>query len=107
MPVGGIDQFKRHRGSAFHRIQIATGGAEAAVAAKRNKLKISAFGTAIHGATVGRVTTMDHLIHVFDNGIAWMKDIYHFFIMVGKNLLQDVHETIMKENGTKKNYLPS
>ena len=75
MPVGDIDKFKRHRGSALHGILIATGRAETAVAAKRDKLELSAFGTAIHGTTIGRVATVDHLVHVFNDRITWMKDI--------------------------------
>ena len=75
MPVGDIDKLKGHTGSAFHGILVTAGGTEAAVAAKRDKLELSAFGTAIHGTTVGRVTTVDHLIHVFNDRIAWVKDI--------------------------------
>ena len=75
MPVGDIDKLKGHRGSAFHGILVTAGGTETAVAAKRDKLELSAFGTAIHSTTVGRVTTVDHLIHVFNDRIAWMKDI--------------------------------
>ncbi len=37
MAVGNIDQFKGHRGSALHGIEVSTGRAEAAVAAKRDK----------------------------------------------------------------------
>ena len=75
MPVGDIDKLKGHRGSAFHGILVTAGGPETAVAAKRDKLEFSAFGTAIHGTTVGRVTTVDHLVHVFNDRIAWMEDI--------------------------------
>ena len=75
MPVGDIDKLKGHRGSAFHGILVTAGGTETAVASKRDKLKFSTFGTAVHGTTVGRVTTVDHLIHVFNDRIAWMENI--------------------------------
>ena len=75
MPVGDIDKLKGHRGSAFHGILVTAGGTEAAVAAKGNKLELSAFGTAVHSTTVGRIATVDHLIHVFNDRITWMKDI--------------------------------
>ena len=75
MPVGDIDKFKRHRGSALHGILIATGRAETAMTAKGDKLELSAFGTAVHSTTVGRIATVDHLIHVFNDRIAWVKDI--------------------------------
>ena len=73
--VGDIDKFKRHRGSALHGILIATGRAETAMTAKGDKLELSAFGTAVHSTTVGRIATVDRLIHVFNDRIAWVKDI--------------------------------
>ena len=35
--VRNIDEFKRHRGSAVHRVFVAEGRAKSAVAAKRNE----------------------------------------------------------------------
>ena len=75
MPVGDINKLKGHRGSAFHGILVTAGGTETAVASKRDKLKFSTFGTAVHGTTEGSITTVDHLIHVFNDRITWMKDI--------------------------------
>ena len=74
--VSDMNEFKRHRGSTFHGVFIATGRTETTVTAERNKLEISAVGTAIHGTTKRRITTVDHLI-----------DIFHFFIMICKDLL--------------------
>ncbi len=37
MTVGGIDQLKGHGCSALHGVEIPAGGAEAAVAAERDK----------------------------------------------------------------------
>ena len=62
MPVGDIDKLKGHRGSAFHGILVTAGGTEAAVAAKRDKLELSAFGTAIHGTSVGRITRIEGIL---------------------------------------------
>lgn len=75
MPVGDVDKLEGHRGSAFHGILIATGGTEPAMASERDKFQLSAFRTAVHGTTIRRVTTVDHLIHVFNDRIAWMEDI--------------------------------
>ena len=75
MPVGDINKLKGHRDSAFHGILVTASGTETAVAATRDKLELSAFGTAIHGTAIGRITTVDHLIHVFNDRIAWMEDI--------------------------------
>ena len=38
MPVSDTDQFKGHRGSALHGVEIPTGRTETAMAAERDKL---------------------------------------------------------------------
>lgn len=57
MAVTDVDHFKGHRGSALHIVLITTGRTKAAVAAKRDKFKFAAVGTAVHGTTKRRVTT--------------------------------------------------
>ena len=68
VPVRDPDQLKGHRGSALHSIFIAAGRTETAVAAEGDKLEFSAVRAAVHGAAEGRVTTMDHLADIFDDG---------------------------------------
>ena len=97
MSVSDVDELEGHGGSAIHRIFVATGGAETAMASKRNKFELSAFRTAVHSTTIRRITTVDHLIHVFNDRITWMEYIKHFFIMITKNLLQDIHEIIIED----------
>ena len=80
--MGHIDQFKRHICGSFHGVFVSTSGAKAAVTAEWNKFHLSTVGTAIHSTTVRRITTMDHLIDIFNNSIARMKNIEHFLIMV-------------------------
>ena len=82
-----IYQFKGHTGSAFHGIFIAAGGAETAFAAERDKLKLSAVGTAKHGTTKGRVAAVYHLIDIFHLSLSGMKGIFNFLIMVNKDIL--------------------
>ena len=65
MPVGDIDELKGHGGSAFHGVLVATGVAETAVAAERNKLNINIFHLSLSGT----------------------KRIFNFFIMVCKDFL--------------------
>ena len=101
MPVGDIDELKVHGGSAFHGILVATGGAEAAVAAERDELKPAAAWAAVHGAAKGRIATVNHLIDILHFRIPGVESIYNFFIMVSKNLMKDIHKTIMQENDTK------
>ena len=62
-----VNKFKRHGSGAINRVHVTAGGAETAVTAKRNKLKMSAIITAIHSAAKGRIATIDHLFNVFDD----------------------------------------
>lgn len=101
-----IDEFESHVGGTFHGILIATGRAETAVAAEWDKLEVAAFWTAVHSTTIRRVTTMNHLLDVFNNSVARMECIYHFFIMIGKDSLKDIHEISMKEMMGKENPKP-
>ena len=106
MAVCDIDQFKRHAGGAFHGIFIAAGRAEAAMTAEGNKLEFTAVRTAVHGTTKGWITAVDHLIDIFHLSFSGMKSIYNFFIVVRKDILQDIHKTIMHEKGNKRNPPP-
>lgn len=84
MAVGNIDQFKGHRGSALHGIEVSTGRAEAAVAAKRDKFQLSTVGTAVHGAAKSGIATVNHFIDIFHLSLSEMKSMFNFFIMVCK-----------------------
>ena len=96
MPVNNINQFEGHVGGAFHRILIPTGGTEAAVTSEGNEFKFPTFGAAVHGTAIRRITTINHLLDVFNYCVARMKSIYHFFIMIGKDFLENIHKIIMK-----------
>ena len=67
MAMSSINQFKGHRGSAVNGVHVTTSSAETTMATEWNKFKVSAFGAAIHSATKRRVTTINHLINVFNN----------------------------------------
>ena len=82
-----VNELKGHTGRTFQGILIAAGRTEAAVTAKRNKLKFATVGTAVHGTTEGWITTVDHLIDIFHLSISGMKRIFNFFIIVGKDSL--------------------
>ena len=49
MAVLNMNQFEGHTGSAVHGVFVTAGRAETAVATERNKLKLTAVRTAIHG----------------------------------------------------------
>ena len=95
MSVSNINQLKGHVGGAFHRILIPTGGTEATVTPEGNEFKFPTFGAAVHGTAIRRITTINHLLDVFNNCVARMKSIYHFFIMIGKDFLENIHKIIM------------
>lgn len=85
--VRDVNQFKRHGRSTIHRILVTAGGAETAVAAKRNELKFSTVWAAIHSATKRRIPTVDHFFDIFHLRRSGMKSIFDFFIIVCKDCL--------------------
>ena len=85
MTMSDINQFKRHTGSTFHGIFVAAGRAETAMTAERNKFKISTVRTAIHGTTVRRITTMNHLVNIFNDSRTRMEFVNDVFIIIGKD----------------------
>lgn len=95
--VGAVNEFKGHFSRAVDAVFIAAGGTKLGMAAERDKFKFATVGTAIHRATIRRVPAVDHLLDVFHNNGTGMKDIFNFFIVLFKNLLEDVHKDIMKE----------
>lgn len=92
-----INQFKGHRGSAFHGIFIAAGGTETAVTAERDKFQLTAMRTAEHSTTKSWIATVDHLIDIFHLSISGMKGIFYFLIVICKYALKYVHKTIMHD----------
>ena len=64
---------------------VSAGRAKTAFTTERNKFKIATVRTAIHGTTVGRVTTMDHLVDIFNDSRTRMEFVNDMFIIIGKN----------------------
>ena len=106
VPVRDVDELKRHTGGAFHGILVTTGRAETAVAAERDIFEVAAFRAAVHGTAKRGVTTVDHLLDVFNDSVAGMKSINHFFVMISKDFLKDIHKISMKEMKEKENPNP-
>lgn len=65
VPMLDIDDIEGHGSGSVNSVFSATGRAETAMASKRNKLKLAAFGTAVHGAAIGRISAVDHFFNVF------------------------------------------
>ena len=97
VPVGTINEFKGHFGRAFHTVFITTGGTKLRMAAERDKFEFATVRTAIHRAAIRRISAVDHFFNVFHDNGTGMKSIFDFFIVLFKNLLEDVHKSIMKE----------
>ena len=72
VPVLYMDKLKRHFGCAFHGIFCTAGRTKAAVTAEGNVFHFTTVWAAIHGTTIGAITTVDHLINVVHFTFAWM-----------------------------------
>ncbi len=105
--MGTVNEFKGHFCRAVNAVLITAGRAEFRVATERNELQFAAVWTAEHGTAIRRVATINHLLNVFHNNGTGMKDIFDFFVVFFKNLLKDVHKTIMKELRVESNPNPS
>ena len=106
VPMGTVNEFEEHFGGAVNAVFIAAGWTELGMAAERDKFKSAAMGAPIHGAAVRRVPAVDHFFDVFHDNGTGMKDIFDFFVMFFKNLLKDVHKSIMQEMGEERNPTP-
>lgn len=104
--VFDIQDLKGHGSGTINRVFDAAGGAETAVAAERDKFKFPAFITAIHGTAKRRITAVKHPVNIPDDRLPRMENIKHFFIMVIKDVLKDVHKTIMRDLMTENNPTP-
>lgn len=59
MSMNYVNELEGHRGSALHGVKIPAGGAEAAVAAERDKFQFATVRTAVHCTTKRWVATVD------------------------------------------------
>ena len=72
VPMGNIDKFKGHRGSAINGVHVSTSRAESTMTAKRYEFVVTTFITDVHCTTEGRVTTVKHLIYILNDRFARM-----------------------------------
>lgn len=94
--VAVLQELEGHGGGALLAVFDAASGAEAALAAERDKLHLPALGAGIHGPAKGRVAAAYHLFDVLHFNGPRMEGVLNYFIVVFKNLLQDVHGIIMR-----------
>ena len=65
MPVSTVNQFKGHSSRPVVGIFCTACRAKLGMTAKRDKFKISAMGTAIHGTTIRGITAVNDLFNIF------------------------------------------
>ncbi len=104
--AGTANEFKGHFSRAASAVLVAAGRARFGMAAERNEFQFAAVRATVHGTAIRRLTTINHLLNVFHNNGTGMKNIFNFFVMFFKNLLKDVHKTIMKELRVENNPAP-
>lgn len=85
--VVALQELEGHGGGAFLTVFNAAGRAEAALAAERDELHLTALGAGVHGASKGRVAAVNHLFDVLHFDGPGMEGILNYFIVVFKNLL--------------------
>ena len=82
MSVNTLNDLERHGSGALDGIEISTGRAETAFAAKRNKFERTTRRTPIHGSAISRISAMNHLIDAFKNNRASLKGVLDFFVVI-------------------------
>ena len=85
--VNAGNKFAGHVEGTELIVFVAAGRTETALATEGNELHGTATGTAIHGTTVRRVTTMNHLANIFNDSRTRMKFVNYMFIIISKNRL--------------------
>ena len=82
MPVNALNDFEGHRSSSLDRIEITARRAETAFAAERNKFERTTRRTPVHSAAKSGISTMNHLLNIFENDRASLKGVLDFFIVI-------------------------
>lgn len=72
VPVLDIDNLEGHGSSPVKRVFDPAGGAKSAVATERRKLEIATDRTAKHSPAKRGIAAMNHLVNVFNHGLARM-----------------------------------
>ncbi len=82
-----VNEFKGHGGGSINGIFDTTGWTETAVTSEGNKFERTTGRASIHGTAKGWIAAVNHFFNILDNSLPGMKNIYHFFVMVSKNVL--------------------
>ena len=85
MAMNTRNKFAGHMKRTKLVVFVSAGRAKTTFTAKGNKFKISTVRTAIHGTTVRRITTMNHLVNIFNDSRTRMEFVNDVFIIIGKD----------------------
>ena len=64
---------------------VAARRTETTLTSERSKVKMAASGTSEHGSALGRITTGNHTINIFDDRLSWAEKIKDMFIIISKD----------------------
>ena len=103
MPVSTGNEFAGHAKGTLLVVLVPTGRTKTALTAKRREFKLTTMRASKHGAAIGGIPTIDHLLDVFHNRGTRMESVLNFFIVVVKDSLKYVHTSIMREKKRKRN----
>ena len=67
-----INDFKRHGSRPVNGVHVATGRTETGMASKGNIFESTTTRAGKHGATKGRIATMNHFFDLFDDRVTRM-----------------------------------
>ena len=87
MSVNAGNKFTRHMERTKLIVFVATGRTETTLATERNEFQTTTMRAAIHGSSMRRIPTMNHLVDIFNDDRTRLKFIDDMFIIVVKNRL--------------------
>lgn len=79
------NEFAGHMKGTHLVIFVSARRTKTAFTAERDEFHGATAGTGKHGTTVRRVTTMDHLVDIFNNSRTGMKLVEYMLIIISKN----------------------
>ena len=104
MSVRTLNQFKRHRISSTHRVEITAGSTKTAFATERDEFKFTTIRAFINGIALGRIATFKHSMNIIkDSGTNINTAVDYFIEVIHENILQNVHGNIISYWETKRN----
>ena len=96
VPMRTLNESRSNGGGTLLTVFHATRGTKAALACKGNEFPVVAVWACIQGSTKRGITTADHARYIFHFDVSWMESILNHFVIIFKNLLQDIHMIIMQ-----------